>query len=246
MNTRYTVSGVVQKGTQIVLGRKEPGRIPYPGTWHTPGGGARDAELAAKLWLRQDFDNQYFHDELRRELREELSIEVKNIRCVAPHYLDAPQEIQVENKHGVMTHHYCLEYVCDYASGELKAGDDLVEAEWVEKSALHTYNLSPPSQNLFRALGWLAYRNPDGQVTSPFDGVRVWALMGTVGWQVAGPLLLLGIGGALLDRRLGTGPLFMLLGAAAAIAVSYVLVRGTVRRMQAEVAARAPHKESKS
>ncbi len=239
MKSRYIVSGVVQKGTQVVLGRKAKGRLPYPDTWHTPGGGVEDAALAAKLWQRQDYDNAYLHAELRRELREELGIEVKNIRCVVPEYLDEPQEVDAPNKHGEMVYHYCLEYLCEYDSGEMKAADDLVEAVWVETNQLHTYELSPPSQALYRALGWLAFRNPEGQVASPLDGLRVWALVGTVGWQAAGPLILLGFGGGLLDRQLGTTPLFLLGGCVVAIALSYVLVRGTVRRMQAEVNRRA-------
>ncbi|HUC20807.1 MAG TPA: AtpZ/AtpI family protein, partial [Candidatus Polarisedimenticolaceae bacterium] len=137
-----------------------------------------------------------------------------------------------------------LEYLCDYESGELKAGDDLVNAVWVDKNQLHTYELSPPSQNLYRALGWLAYRNGEGQVASPLDGFRVWALVGTVGWQAAGPLLILGFGGGLLDKQLHTSPLLLMTGCVVAIALSYVLVRGTVRRMQAEVDKRASKRES--
>ncbi|HUC20140.1 MAG TPA: hypothetical protein VMR98_01435, partial [Candidatus Polarisedimenticolaceae bacterium] len=87
MKTRYGIYGVVQKGTQIVLGRKAEGQLPYPDVWHTPGGGVDGSEQAAKLWARQDYDNPYFHDELRRELREELGVEVANIRCVVPQYL---------------------------------------------------------------------------------------------------------------------------------------------------------------
>jgi uncharacterized membrane protein YfcA len=68
-----------------------------------------------------------------------------------------------------------------------------------------------------------------------FVGANLWALVGNVAWQVAGPILILGIGGALLDQRIHTTPLFLLLGVLLSLAVSYVLVRGTVRRIQAQV-----------
>jgi len=68
-----------------------------------------------------------------------------------------------------------------------------------------------------------------------FVGINVWVLVGTIGWQAAGPILILGVGGAYLDKYLHTSPWIMLLGVAASFAVSYVLVRGTVRRMQRRV-----------
>jgi putative F0F1-ATPase subunit (Ca2+/Mg2+ transporter) len=68
-----------------------------------------------------------------------------------------------------------------------------------------------------------------------FEGISVWGLVGSVAWQAAGPILILGIGGAMLDKRLHTTPLLLLLGIAAAFALSYVLVRDTVRRLQRRV-----------
>ncbi|HUC86796.1 MAG TPA: AtpZ/AtpI family protein [Candidatus Saccharimonadales bacterium] len=68
-----------------------------------------------------------------------------------------------------------------------------------------------------------------------FEGISVLGLVSTVAWQAAGPMLVLGIGGALLDRRLHTTPLLLLLGIAASVALSYVLVRDTVRRLQRHV-----------
>jgi F0F1-type ATP synthase assembly protein I len=66
-------------------------------------------------------------------------------------------------------------------------------------------------------------------------GVNAWALVFHVGWQAAVPILVLGIGGAFLDKHYHTTPLFLLIGVACAFGLSYVLVRGTVRRMQRHV-----------
>ncbi len=235
MNTRYIVSGIVQKGDLIALGKKAQGRPPYPDAWHLPGGGVEDAALAASLFRRGDYDNDYFHQEVRREIREELGIEVKSVRCLVPQFLDEPLEDKTPNKQGEMTHYYFLGYLCDYASGELAAADDLEVAHWVKKSELSSYSLTPPSQVVFRELGWLTYKNPDGSITSPLDHLPLWPLMSTVAWQVAGPILVLGAGGALLDRHLHTSPLLMLLGVIASLAVSWILVRSTVRRLQRQI-----------
>jgi len=239
MKSRYIVSGIIQKGDAIALGRKAKGRSPYPNTWHLPGGGVEDVQRAAQLFQRTDFDNPYFHQELQREIREELGVEVTTIRCVAPADVAEPDEAKTPNRNGELTHYYFLVYFCDYVSGELTPGDDLVEATWVPRGKLATYPLTPSGQKLFHELGWLTYRNPDGSVTSPLDNLSLWPLMSTVAWQVAGPILILGIGGALLDRRLHTGPLLMLLGVILSFAVSWVLVRSTVRRLQRSVQPRS-------
>lgn len=244
MESSYIVRGIVQKGDCIVLGRKAKGRPPHPDAWHLPGGGVEDAEKAAKLFRRGDYDNAYFHEEVQREIRAKLSIEVKNIRCLAPQYLDEPLEDEMPDEKGELTHYYSLQYICDYAGGELKAGDGLAGGKWIKRADLYKYALAPPDQAALRALGWLVYKNPDGTVTSPLDNLALWPFMGTIAWQTAGPLLILGIGGALLDRRAHTTPLLLLLGVAASVGVSYVLVRGTVRRLQRQIDARTRHKES--
>ena len=155
MNSRYIVAGVIRDGENIVLGKKAKGEMPYPDVWHTPGGGAEDFETAKRLFDEKDYDNEFFHNELRRELREETNLEVKNIKNIVPTYRDKPREAETKNHNGEMTHFYFLEYVCDYDSGELKAGDDLAEVQWVEKKGLKNFSLTPPSEEMYKELGWI-------------------------------------------------------------------------------------------
>lgn len=155
VNLRYIVVGIVQKGDQVVLGKKAKGRPPYPDVWHTPGGGTEDKELSAKLFQEKDFDNEYFHKELKREMKEELGVEINNISNIVPEYRDSPREAETENKDGEMTHYYFLEYFCDFAGGNLVPNDDLAEAKLVDKDKIKTVNLTPPSQEMYRELGWI-------------------------------------------------------------------------------------------
>ena len=155
MNIRYIVCGIIQNGDQVVLGKKASGVPPYPDVWHTPGGGAENLDLAKKLYDSKDFDNEYFHNELKREMHEELGVEIKNIKNIVPAFRSEPRQAETLNKHGEMTHYYFLEYLCDYAGGELKASDDLAEARWVAKSELKNYKLTPPSEEMYKELGWL-------------------------------------------------------------------------------------------
>lgn len=155
MNVRYIVCGIVQKGDMVALGKKAKGVPPYPDVWHTPGGGADDSEQAESLYRKGDFDNVYFQNELKREMKEELGIEITNIRNIVPIYRSEPRQAETPNKHGEMTHYYFLEYLCDYASGDLCASDDLAEAKWVDKNELKDISLTPPSQAMYKELNWI-------------------------------------------------------------------------------------------
>lgn len=155
VNTRYIVVGIVQDADQVALGKKAKGRPPYPDVWHTPGGGTEDKDLSEKLFQEKDFDNEYFHQELKREMKEELGVEINNIQNIVPEYRDSPREAETENKDGETTHYYFLEYFCDLASGDLVPDDDLAEAKWVKKDELGSVNLTPPSQEMYKELGWL-------------------------------------------------------------------------------------------
>lgn len=73
--------------------------------------------------------------------------------------------------------------------------------------------------------------------SDPFEGIRVWALVGTVGWQTAVPAVVLTIGGALLDKRLRTSPLFTVIGGILAIVVVVLLLKRTVQVTQQQTEA---------
>jgi len=156
MNTRYIVCGIVQNGEKVILGKKLKGRPPYPDVWHTPGGGVKNHKLAEKLVKEKDYNNQYFHNELRREIKEELGLEIKDIKCIVPKFRNHVREAKTRNKHDELTHYYFLEYLCSVSKGKLKAADDLVKAKWVNKGDLLKVQLTPPSKEMYKELGWLS------------------------------------------------------------------------------------------
>ena len=155
MKIRYIVSGIVQDGERVVVGKKMKGSPPYPDVWHTPGGGVENFDLAKELYEKGDFNNQYFHTELQREIREELGLEIANIQNIVPRFRTEPRQGDAVNKDGEPTHYYFLEYLCDYAGGNLQPGDDLAEVKWILKDELTNIQLTPPSLEMYKELGWL-------------------------------------------------------------------------------------------
>src|SRR3989344_8188902 len=117
MKSRIIVSGIICRGDEILLGKKAKGRPPYPDVWHLIGGGVHDEERALELLERRDYDNPYFHGELKREIREEVGIEVTDISNLCPEYRQTPRQAVTPNKHGEDTHYTFLEFLCQYLSG---------------------------------------------------------------------------------------------------------------------------------
>lgn len=136
MKSRVIVVGLIEKDGKILLGKKPENIGPYPNTWHIPGGGVNLGE-------------ETIEDALRRELREEAGIEIDNIE---PLGFDEDRE---PNKHGEMMHYIFLDFKAQYASGEVKAGDDIHHLQWIEKSELKNLNLNKPTLKLLRKLNYI-------------------------------------------------------------------------------------------
>jgi 8-oxo-dGTP diphosphatase len=136
MKSRVVVAAIVEKDSQILLGRKPPGIGPYPDTWHLPGGGARLEEETAE-------------QALVREVTEETGI-----RIGKPKRISFNEDFEPDMK-GEMTHYLFLVYLAPYLSGECKPGDDIRMLKWFAKGELNNLSLARPSIVLFKDMGWL-------------------------------------------------------------------------------------------
>lgn len=154
MKKRIIVCGIVCKDDEVLLGKKTKGRPPYPDVWHTIGGGVKDFSLAETLVQEGNYDDPYLHDELRREIKEEAGITIKNIRNICPKYRKKPRKSITKNKHGVDTEYIFLEYLCELDTGEAIPADDIAKLRWVKKEGLKNINLTPPSVKMYKELGW--------------------------------------------------------------------------------------------
>ncbi|HII38913.1 TPA: NUDIX domain-containing protein [Candidatus Micrarchaeota archaeon] len=136
MKTRIVVTAVIKKGNLLLFGRKPVGVEPYPNTLHLLGGGIKQ-------------ESESTEEDLRREIREEAGIEVRNLHKIG---FDEDYE---PDKHGETTHYLFLQYETDYERGEPKAGDDITALEWHDKRELPTLALNRPSKKMFKKMGWL-------------------------------------------------------------------------------------------
>lgn len=133
MKYRVIVAALIEKDGTYLFGRKASGIGPFPNKWLIPGGGV-------------ELEHETLEEGLRREIREETGIELKNIRRET--FKD-----EVNEKHGEQIYHIFLDYYAEYASGEPKAGDDIVEIRWVAKEELATLDVAEVTKDLLRHVG---------------------------------------------------------------------------------------------
>lgn len=102
------VGAVIFRGDAILLIKR--GKAPFLGKWSIPGGRLEHGE--------------YLEAAIRREVLEETNIEIKGVRPLG--VFEAMPSPEDGSGHVVL-----IDYWGEWASGEVLAGDDAVEAEFV-------------------------------------------------------------------------------------------------------------------
>lgn len=124
---------VIHEGRVLLVRRKNP---PMQGMWAIPGGRVRTGEPLEQA--------------VARELLEETGIAATVTGEV--HVV----EVIDRDEHGQVRFHYViLDWVADYRSGNLRAGDDALEAAWASPEDLSQMQLTDSTLTLLRRLGFV-------------------------------------------------------------------------------------------
>ncbi len=121
------MGALIFKGRAILL--VERGGNPLKGYWSLPGGLAETGET--------------LEDAVAREVLEETGLRVEPFE-----FFGLYQRIMRDSK-GRTEYHYLLsDYVCRVTGGELRAGDDVSNVEWVMRSRLKDYKMTEGTLNV--------------------------------------------------------------------------------------------------
>ena len=112
------VGGIVLDADRVLLVKR--GREPLKGIWSIPGG---------KLEL-----GETLRDGVRRELREEVGLEVRVLEMV-----EVFERITRDAEGRAAYHFVLIDFLCECTAGIARADDDVDEVAWVERSRVSDY-----------------------------------------------------------------------------------------------------------
>ena len=135
MKSQIVVVTIIEKDGKLLFGKKKKDTTPFPNTWHLIGGRINDGEPCIEA--------------LKREVREEASIEITDVEQIG---FDEDVE---PNSRGEKVHFIFLQFKSRMESGEPAPGDDIVELVWQDKSRLDEININKPTEKLFKRIGLL-------------------------------------------------------------------------------------------
>lgn len=137
---RIIVVGVVyNQAREVLLCKMPPNRGVFPGQWGLPGGGIEAGE--------------HSEDALRRELREELGVQVEDVEALffsegsyPKHYPDGTQN---------EIHMIFLIFSCRVRSIQLALNTEFSEYAWVRPEVLGEFDLNIATVETFKRMGML-------------------------------------------------------------------------------------------
>lgn len=128
---RIVLTAIIQKHGKFLICRRDMNKKAFPGMWTVPGGGLEVDDYINTP--KTNSDSWYFPvtNTLKREVKEEVDLEIDNIRYLL--------DITFIRADGVPV--VILSYYCDYKSGEVKLNEESIDYKWVSFEKAKEYEL---------------------------------------------------------------------------------------------------------
>lgn len=128
---RIVSTAIIHKDGKYLITKRSMNKKVYPGKWTVPGGG-----MAIDDYINEKANEDgcwYFSLEksLRREIQEEVGIEVKDIKYLLDLTFIRPDNTPV----------ITLSFYSDWKKGKVKLSNESIEFAWVGRKDLKKYDL---------------------------------------------------------------------------------------------------------
>ena len=131
-NAHYVaVTGIIVKDGKFLLTKRSPKEKAFPNMWTVPGGKLEINDYAKKQKDTSDAWYNILENLLRREVKEETGLDIKNIR-----YLTSLIFIRLDGVPVVV-----ISLFADHASGEVIPTEEAVDHAWVTLEEAKSYDL---------------------------------------------------------------------------------------------------------
>ncbi len=130
---RIALTAIIYRDGKFLITKRSPDKKAWPGHWTVPGGGLHSDDYTNEP---PTYPNQWYQaldHSLRREVREEVGLEIGRATLLLDIVLIRADGVPV----------LVLSYYAPYVSGEVKLDDESVEFAWVSYEEAKTYELIP-------------------------------------------------------------------------------------------------------
>lgn len=118
---RVTATAIIRKDGKYLIIRRSLNKKAFPGKWTVPGGGIEVTDYINLPKNNQDSWYYAIENALRREVMEETSLEIENIKYLLDVAFIRPDDIPV----------ITISYYCDWKSGNIKLNDENIDYKWI-------------------------------------------------------------------------------------------------------------------
>ena len=128
---RIASTAIIYKNGKFLITKRSLNKKAFPGKWTVPGGGLETDDYINTA--KTTADHWYFavENSLRREIKEEVNLEVEKIKYLLDITFIRPDGTPV----------VILSFYCHYKSGEVRLDKDSVDYKWVTCEEAKNYDL---------------------------------------------------------------------------------------------------------
>lgn len=134
---RVTATCAVYKDDKFLITRRSLEKKFLPGIWHVPGGGLSTDDYISLPKAGQDQVYNVLSIGLRREIKEEVNIEIDNPEYLIDLAFIKPDGVPVLN----------ISFFAPYLGGEIKLDADTMDYKWVTLDELKNFDLIKGLEN---------------------------------------------------------------------------------------------------
>jgi len=125
------VTGIIVKDGKFLIVKRSPTEKVFPNRWTVPGGKLEVKDYSERPKDTENSWHNIFEDVLRREVMEETSLKVRDIK-----YLTSLTFMRPDNIPTVV-----ISFLANHDEGDVKLCKDLSEHSWVTLEEAKNYNL---------------------------------------------------------------------------------------------------------
>ncbi|HSU73041.1 MAG TPA: NUDIX domain-containing protein [Candidatus Binatia bacterium] len=126
-----STTGIVVKDGKFLIAKRSEREKAFPGKWTVPGGKFQHGDYHQLAPNKGGLWYEPVERALRREIKEEVNLDIDNIRYVTNITFVRPDA----------AHCLILSYACDYVDGDVVLCDALTDHAWVSLAEAKKYDL---------------------------------------------------------------------------------------------------------